>query len=122
MTWEPPPRPTAAPADPPSASAPAVSHPTAPPTAAAPTAAPAPSPLVAAISCPAEVIAGEAVTCRNGSSSGPGISYLWYVDGAPVTEEPAFESWLEPGDHDLRLAVRRGAEVRWSNTVFITAD
>jgi len=121
-TAAPRPRPTAAPAGPPSASAPPGSHPTAPPTAAAPTASPAPSPLVAAISCPADVTAGEAVTCRNESSSGPGISYLWYVDGAPVTEEPAFESWLEPGDHDLRLAVRRGAEVRWSNTVFITAD
>ena len=119
------PRPTVAPAgstEPP-ATDPSEPAPTAAPTAAAPSATPpAPSPLVASIACPSRVTAGQPVTCENKSSSGPGISYTWYVDGAAALRGPEFWLQLERGDHALQLAVTRGTETRWSSTVFVAVD
>ena len=62
------------------------------------------------------------MTCENASSSGPGISYTWYVDGAAAIQGPEFWLQLERGDHALRLTVTRGTETRWSSTVFVAVD
>jgi hypothetical protein len=62
-----------------------------------------------------------AVTCTNSSSTGSGITYTWYVDGASYSTGFTFSHVLDPGDHSIQLKVSRtGSPSKWSNTEFVS--